>query len=205
MRNHPQRKPAPNTDVRADDLKEQTDAALVVRIARWDQQALAEAYRRHSGGVLALARRVVGSSALAEEIVEEVVLRLWNKPERFDPGRGTLRAFLLADTHGRSVDVVRSESARTNREDRDGRVALVPEYDLQRELDDVIVAEQVRDALAGLNDGERDAIELAYFGGLSYREVAIRLGEPEGTVKSRIRTGLTRLRAGLVAAGIEVS
>nr|MBA3655642.1 sigma-70 family RNA polymerase sigma factor [Actinomycetota bacterium] len=93
------------------DLKELSDAALVVSIARRDQDALAEAYRRHSGAVFALARRVLDSAAQAEEVVQEAFVRLWTRPERFDPGRGSLRSYLLTEAHSRSVDLIRSESA----------------------------------------------------------------------------------------------
>jgi RNA polymerase sigma-70 factor (ECF subfamily) len=187
-----------------EDLREVSDAALVVAIGRWQEDALAEAFRRHSGAVLALARRVLSDSARAEEVVQEVFTRLWNSPERFDPGRGSLRSFLLAQSHGRSVDLLRSDSARRRREDREAQRGVLAAYDLEREVNDVIVAEQVRDAVAELTDGERRAIELAYFGGHTYREVAVLLQEPEGTVKSRIRSGLSRLRNSFQEAGVEV-
>ena len=85
-----------------DDLQQASDAALVVAIGRWRQDALAEAYRRHGGAVFALAGRVLGDRALAEEVAQEVFLRLWDHPDRFDPNRGSLRSFLLAQCHGRS-------------------------------------------------------------------------------------------------------
>jgi RNA polymerase sigma-70 factor (ECF subfamily) len=131
-----------------------------------------------------------------------VFLRLWNEPDRFDPQRGSLRAYLLAQAHGRSVDFIRSETSRRNREERDARLSAESGYDLEREVWDLAVADHVRDALESLSDGERSAIELAYFGGHTYREVARLLDEPEGTVKSRIRSGLGRLRSSLVDAGI---
>jgi RNA polymerase sigma-70 factor (ECF subfamily) len=184
-------------------MKETSDAALVVAVGRWNQDALAEVFRRHSGAVFALARRVLQSPAHAEEIVQEVFVRLWDQPERFDPARGSLRSYLLSQTHGRSVDLVRSELAQRRRQDGEVQSAVAADYDLEREVGDVIVAEQVRDALACLTDGERAAIELAYFGGRSYREVSTLLNEPEGTIKSRIRTGLRRLRGALADAGIE--
>lgn len=184
-----------------DDLKEASDAALVVAIARWRHDALSEAFRRHSGAVFALARRVLNDGARAEEVVQEVFLRLWNAPERFDPSRGSLRSYLLAHAHGRAVDAVRSDSSRRHREEREALRASVSAYDLEREVGDVIVAEHVRDAVATLAPGERQAIELAYFGGHTYREVAMILDEPEGTIKTRIRTGMTRLRQGLTDAG----
>lgn len=184
-----------------EDLRDSSDAQLVVAIGRFRQDALGEAYRRHAGASFGLAQRILGNRPLAEEVVQEVFLRLWNEPEKFDPARGTLRAFLLAQTHGRSVDLVRAESARRAREERDARRTAEAGYDLEREVEDLALAEHVRDALGELNDGERAAIELAYFGGHSYREVATMLGEPEGTVKSRIRVGLRRLRDTLVESG----
>ncbi len=185
-----------------DDLGDLSDAALVVAIGRWHREALAEAYRRHSGAVLALARRVLGDSPRAEDVVQEVFTRLWNNPERFDPARGSLRSYLLAQSHGRAVDLVRSDSSRRRREDRDAQRAVVADYDVEREASDVIVAEQVREAVGRLGKDERQAIELAYFGGYTYREVAQLLRQPEGTVKSRIRTGMTRLRGHLAEAGV---
>lgn len=184
------------------DLHDVSDAVLVIAISRYDQQALAEAYRRHAGAVYGLARRLLANSAMAEEIVQEVFLRIWNQPDRFDPSRGSLRAYLLAQCHGRSVDMLRSETARRNREDRDVRRTAEGGYDLEHEVLDLAVAERVRTAMSLLAEGERHAIELAYLGGHTYREVAVLLGEPEGTIKSRIRSGLKKLRVELVDAGI---
>lgn len=184
-------------------LAEASDAGLVVAISRYNQDALAEAYRRHAGAVFGLARRLLSEPALAEEIVQEVFLRLWNEPDRFDPGRGTLRSYLLAQCHGRSVDLLRSETSRRAREEKDLRRTAEAGYDLEREVWDLAVADHVRDAIDRLPDGEREAIHLAYLGGHTYREVAVLLDQPEGTVKSRIRSGLKHLRGELVAAGIE--
>jgi RNA polymerase sigma-70 factor (ECF subfamily) len=188
----------------AESFRDMSDSALVVVIGRWEQDALAEAYRRHSGAVLALARRVLGDGARGEEVVQEVFTRLWNNPERFDPERGSLRAYLLAQSHGRAVDLLRADSCRRQREVRDSQRAVVADYDLEREVADVIVAEQVREAVGRLRTEERAAIELAYFGGHTYREVARLLGQPEGTVKSQIRIGMVRLRDNLIEAGIDI-
>jgi RNA polymerase sigma-70 factor (ECF subfamily) len=201
MNVHPDADPLRTDDMRRD-FADASDAALVVAIARYRQDALAEAYRRHAGAVFGLAKRLLADQARAEEIVQEVFLRLWNEPDRFDPDRGTLRSYLLAHTHGRSVDVVRSDTSRRAREERDAAMAADGGYDVAHEVWDLALAGHVRQAMASLQPGERAAIELAYFGGRTYREVAEVLGEPEGTVKSRIRTGLRRLRGELVDAGV---
>ena len=182
------------------ELQDASDAALVFAVSRYQQEALAEAYRRHGGAVFGLARRLLGDAAVAEETVQEVFLRLWNQPEKFDPTRGSLRAYLLAHCHSRSVDVLRSDSARRRREERDAQRTAEAGYDLEHEVWDLTVAEHVRSAVMALPEGERAAIELAYFGGHTYREVAMMLEEPEGTVKSRIRSGLRRMRDTLVDA-----
>jgi RNA polymerase sigma-70 factor (ECF subfamily) len=186
----------------SEDLTQCSDAVLVVAISRYRQDALAEAYRRHAGAVFALAKRLLLDAALAEEVVQEVFLRIWNQPEKFDPERGTLRSYLLAQCHGRSVDLLRSETSRRQREERDARRTAEKGYDLEHEVVDLTVAERVKEALERLPEGERAAITLAYFGGHTYREVADLLDEPEGTVKSRIRAGLRRLRTDLVGAGV---
>ncbi len=185
-----------------DGLQEASDGALVMAIARYRQEALAEAYRRHGGAVFALARRLLADGAMAEEVVQEVFLRLWSQPDRFDPERGSLRSYLLAQSHGRAVDLLRSETSRRRREEREARATAEAGYDIEREVLDIAVGEHVKDVLIKLPADERQAIELAYFGGLTYRQVASKLDQPEGTVKSRIRSGLRRMRADLVDAGI---
>lgn len=183
------------------ELREASDAVLVLAIARYQDDALAEAYRRHGGAVYALAKRLLHDTALAEEIVQEVYLRLWDAPDRFDPDRGSLRSFLLAHCHGRSVDLIRSETARRGREERDVRRTAEGGYDLEHEVVDLAVAHRLRGVLRELPEGEREVILLAYFGGHTYREVATLLDLPEGTVKSRIRNGLRRMRGELVSTG----
>jgi RNA polymerase sigma-70 factor (ECF subfamily) len=185
-----------------DRFEDASDAVLAVAIARYDQAALAEAYRRHAGAVFGLARRLLVEPALAEEIVQEVFIRLWHDPARYDPERGTMRSYLLTQTHGRSVDLLRADISRRKREERDARRTAESGVDIEREVWDLTTAEQVRDSLAALPPDERAAIELAYWGGYTYREVAARLDQPEGTIKSRIRSGLGRLRGQLSAAGI---
>ena len=181
---------------------EVSDAQLVTSIARYSEVALAEAYRRHGGAVFGLAKRVLHNATEAEDVTQEVFLRLWNEPDRFDPARGSLRSFLLAQAHGRAVDAVRSSSSRRARETRDALRTAEGAYDMQREVWDLAVADQVATAMGELPQEERRAIELAYFDGRTYREVAQLLDQPEGTVKSRIRNGMRRMRAVLADAGV---
>lgn len=203
---HPTGGSVPNTWHRmdAETLSSASDAVLVIAISRFDERALAEAYRRHAGAVFALSRRLLNDATLAEEVVQEVFLRLWNAPDKFDPERGALRSYLLAQSHGRSVDLLRAEGARRRREERDAQRTAEAGYDLEHEVLDMAVAERVKIAMGQLHDNERRAIELAYLGGHTYKEVAVMLGEPEGTVKSRIRSGLKKMRGLLDASDAEV-
>jgi RNA polymerase sigma-70 factor, ECF subfamily len=180
-----------------------SDAQLVTAVARYSEVALAEVYRRHGGAVYGLARRVLNNESEAQDVTQEVFLRLWNQPDRFDPGRGSLRAFLLAQSHARAVDAIRSLNARRAREAKDAQRTASAEYDVSHEAWDLALADKVSGALADLPKDERRAIELAYFDGRTYVEVAELLDAPEGTIKSRIRNGMRRMRATLVEAGIQ--
>jgi RNA polymerase sigma-70 factor (ECF subfamily) len=133
-----------------DNLREAGDAALVVAIGRWREDALAEVYRRHGGAAYALALRLLNDRQLAEEVLQEVFLRLWNTPERFDPERGSLRSYLLAQTHGRAVDLLRSERSRRQREEREARQTAEAGYDLELEVWDLTVADRVKQVVAVL-------------------------------------------------------
>lgn len=154
---------------------------------------MAEIHRRPMAAPSSVLPGVLYDQRLAEEVAQEVFLRLWREPERFDPSRGSLRSFLLSITHSRAIDLLRSETSRRAREERARRRADGG-YDLEQEIFDVTTAENVRGAVSKLPDPERKAIELAYFGGHTYREVAAIMKEPEGTVKSRIRSALRRMR-----------
>jgi RNA polymerase sigma-70 factor, ECF subfamily len=185
------------------DIGSLSDAALIVAVARYNESALAEVYRRHGGSVHALAMRILGSDGRADDVTQDVFVNLWNRPERYDPARGSLRGFLITVAHGRAVDRLRSDTARSEREQRSARETATAGYDIDSQVWDLAVADHLRDALAALPDRERRPIEMSYFGGHTYREVADLLGEAEGTIKGRIRAGLTRLRAAMAQSGIE--
>ena len=181
-----------------------TTPTLARAVGAHDDRALAELYRRHVGPCLGLARRVLGDRTLAEEVVQEVFVRTWRDPERFDaePRARCARSCSRRCTAA-SVDLLRAESARRAREERE---ALRQPERRHRSRTRGHAAHRGRGGPRArsptLSDGEREAIELAYFGGHTYREVAVLLEQPEGTVKSRIRAGLLRLRAALIEAGV---
>lgn len=177
---------APLSDLNPD------DAALVARIGAGDRDALAEAYHAYGGAVKSLAYRVLRDMTLAEDVVQETLVSLWQAPEKYDPARASLRTYLLTIGHRRAVDTVRSEQARSNRQERQ-QPPDPRHYDLEDEVWVRRLGSQVREALTHLSEDEQRAISLAYFGGLSYVEVARQLDAPEGTVKSRIRSGMKKL------------
>lgn len=178
------------------------DHELCLAIRDRSDAALAETYRRHSAAVFGLARRLTHNRSLAEDVVQEVFVRLWNNPTKFDPARGSLRSFLLAHTHGRSIDIIRSESSRRRREDNEATLTANAGPSIDEEVWQLTLADKVQQTLTSLPETERSVIELAYFGGLTYREVAAHLDLPEGTVKSRIRSGLKRLKLRMAEAGL---
>lgn len=181
-----------------------SDAELVAEVVNRDEAALAALYQRHGAAVWGLARRVTNDPQAAEEVVQTVFVDLWSSPQRFDPSRGAVRSWLLAQAHGRAVDVVRSETARRRRQNRDAQLAAAvpPSAEVEVAVHAAALATHVRRAVDALPAGEREAILLAYFGGHSYRETALLLDQPEGTVKSRIRSALHNLRRTLTAEGV---
>jgi RNA polymerase sigma-70 factor (ECF subfamily) len=160
------------------------------------EAALGEVYRRYGQKVYRTAFGILRRSELAEDVTQEVFVRIWQRPERFDPSRGTLGGFLQLDAHGRSVDLLRSEKARAEREIREQQLSAASNSpaSLEEEVMKRISSERIRDALQTLDADERLPIALAFFQGHSYRRVAEALDLPEGTVKSRIRRGLNRLQ-----------
>jgi RNA polymerase sigma-70 factor (ECF subfamily) len=193
---------AANGSGRARRLDELDDAALVVEIQRRRPEAVEILWRRHSSVVLGVARRVSGNGAAAEEVLQEVFLRLWRAPDRFDPTRGALRSFLLMEANGRAIDAIRSDTSRRGLETRTKAPETTEADPVAAEVWNAAIADHLRDALDSLPDGEREAIELAYYGHHPYKDVATILGVPEGTVKSRIRAGLSRMRDRLVAVDL---
>ena len=173
-----------------------TRCVLVERLAAGDGEALAEAYDTHAPSVLAVARRVLGGSDAASDVVQDVFVELWCHPERYNPSLGSLRTYLTLLARHRACDVVRSELRRIGREERHRR--MVPEQRSPlppEQVADADTACVVRDAVQSLPQEQREVVELAYFGGLSYRDVADRVGIPEGTAKSRIRLALAKLES----------
>jgi len=175
---------------------------LLVLIARGDQRAFEAFYGQVAGSVLGLVRRIVRDPAQSEEVTQEVLVEVWRTASRFDPARGSARSWVLAMAHRRAVDRVRSAQSAVDRDDRAGRDARQPAYDEVAELvESRLEQEQVRRALTTLTQLQREAVTLAYYGGYTYREVAELLDVPLGTVKTRLRDGLIRLRDYL---GVEV-
>lgn len=184
-----------------DDLESQSDEDLVAAVANASESALEEIYRRYGRAIYATARRLLGDDGLAEDILQEVMVRLWDRPHSFDPSRGTLRTFLLVLSRNRCIDVLRAGRSRAARE-RSGYDVVVDVRSVGERLDEEETRVGVSRALESLPPTQRQAIELAYFDGLTYRHIAKMLNVPEGTIKSRIRLGLAHMRAA-VAADVE--
>jgi RNA polymerase sigma-70 factor, ECF subfamily len=175
-----------------------TTEELLVAVAGGDQLAFEKLYERVSPQVLGVALRVLRDRSLAEEVTQEVLVEVWRKAARFDPERGSGSGWITTLAHRRAVDRVRSEQASRDRDDRVSRRDEARAFDeVADEVQIRLDHWQVRRALATLTERQREAIELAYFGGHTYRDVARVLGIPEGTAKSRLRDGLLRLRAAL--------
>ncbi len=171
---------------------------LLVATASGDEAAFEVLVGRIRPQALRVARGVVRDPAMAEEVAQEVLTEVWQKADRFDPDRGTVVGWVATLARRRGVDRVRSEQAGRNRDDRVARRNQERDFDVVADEVEVRLEHwQVRRALADLSDRQREAIELAYFGGHTYRDVARVLGIPEGTAKSRLRDGLLRLRESL--------
>jgi RNA polymerase sigma-70 factor, ECF subfamily len=183
--------------------EEATDAELITTLLSCGDAGLAELYRRYGDAVYGVARRVLRSSSEAEDVTQEVFLRLWRHPDRFDSARGSLRSFLLTQAHARAVDTIRTLNARRLREQGDAHLLGGIEHDIFHAYWEMKRFDYVERALEEIPAEERVAIELAYFDEHTYIEVAEILNQPEGTIKSRIRNGMRRMREALVDAGIQ--
>jgi RNA polymerase sigma-70 factor, ECF subfamily len=176
------------------DQQNRGDGDLAARIAAGDQGVLEELFRQFAGAVKSVAFRVIRDETLAEDVVQDTFIGIWKAPEKYDPSRGSLRTFLLTIAHRRAVDIIRSEEARTRRELRPPEPDF---FDLEDEVLTRRLSGDVRAALVDLSQEEKEAISLAYFAGLSYVQVARHLDTPEGTIKSRIRSGMRKLATSL--------
>ena len=185
----------------ARDLAHLSDEALVALVARADDGALAELYDRFGHVAHGLALRVVRDPALAEDAVQEAFLGVWRSATRFVPERAKASTWILTVVHRRAVDIVRREEPR-----RAEPLEAAPQQSANLTEDEAWLRLQrtrVQEALRKLPDQQREALELAYFGGFTQSELADRLGEPLGTIKSRMFTGLARLRELLADPGRE--
>jgi RNA polymerase sigma-70 factor (ECF subfamily) len=183
----------------------ETDLRLLDGVAAGDSDALALLFDRHGAAVLGLLTRMLGRSGEADEVLQEVFLWLWAHPRRFDSARSSLRGWLLVLARSRALDVLRADRSRRAREEgveRDRPTVLEPlpltnleERERQRRL---------RAALVTLPEEQRRCIELAFFAGLSHTQIATRLEQPLGTVKSRIQLGMAKLRVALAPLALEL-
>lgn len=181
------------------------DGVLVARLAAGDDEALAEIFDRFAPLLYGLARRVTGDRDVAEDVVQEVLTNLWVHPDRFDPARGSLRAFLGVQAHRRSVDAVRSQVRRNARDARLEATAPVERGSSAEATDTVDIVDLVRQAIGRLPGPQRQAVELAYYRGCTQSELASVLGIPEGTAKSRLRLAHAKLSDWLAPEFLEMA
>jgi RNA polymerase sigma-70 factor (ECF subfamily) len=171
-----------------------TDHALVVRMRGHDEEALASLYDRHAGLVFTLARRIVGDRALAEEVLQDAFFRCWSEAEQYDPARGSVAAWLMGVARNRAIDLLRSRSHQARLRETS---TLSPVLGGESPGGGSVLREIVSSALAALSTEQREAIELAYYGGLTQSEISHLRATPLGTVKTRMRSALDRLRTTL--------
>lgn len=176
--------------------------SLLDRVARGDQPAFETLYTAVAGAVLGLVRRVVRDSAQSEEVTQEVLVEVWRCASRFDARQGSALAWIMTLAHRRAVDRVRSAQASAVRDYKAGIRSHTPAFDeVSEQVERRLEREQVRRCLDGLTELQRESVTLAYYRGYTYRETAEVLGASLGTVKTRLRDGLIRLRDCLGVAG----
>jgi RNA polymerase sigma-70 factor (ECF subfamily) len=167
------------------------DMRLIARIRAGEQGAMSELYDRYSSVVYGVALRVLQDAAAAEDVLQDIFLQLWRKPDAFDSSRGSLVAWLAVIARHRSIDRLRQRRPETDIEE----VVIAGDSDLRDETERTLVIEKIRSALTDMNADQRKALEMAYFQGLTHVEIAEKTGEPLGTIKTRIRSGLQSLRS----------
>jgi RNA polymerase sigma-70 factor, ECF subfamily len=189
----PGHRPRPGPEPAGGEGRDEDLAEVLARVARGDHQAYETVYSELAGPVYGVIRQVLRDPAQSEEVAQEVLLEIWRTASRYDPDKGSPPAWALTIAHRRAIDRVRSETASTRREHK---IALDPSD--EDEVADAVQAsleqQRVRRCLDGLTPIQREAVTLAYYGGYSYPQVATLLGIALGTVKTRIRDGLIRLR-----------
>ena len=174
---------------------DRTDEVLVDLVARGDGEAFEVLYDRHASAVYGMVRQVLRDPAQSEEVTQEVLVEAWRTAARFDESRGSVRAWLITMARRRAIDRVRAVQAAGSREVRAASANHTPEFDhVSEAVETRLEQERVRRCLGGLTRLQRESIELAYYGGYTQREVSDLLGTPLGTVKTRLRDGLIRLR-----------
>ncbi len=168
---------------------------LLQRVASGDREAFAQLYDRTAARVFGLVKRLLRDHAQSEEVTQEIYLEIWQSATRYDTSKGGAIAWMLTMAHRRAVDRVRASQASRDRDQRIGIRDFAPEYDSVAESVEVrIESERVKEAMMRLTELQRQAVQLAYFGGFSHSEVATMLSVPIGTVKTRLRDGMIRLR-----------
>jgi RNA polymerase sigma-70 factor (ECF subfamily) len=169
--------------------------ALLGRVARGDERAFEMLYDQAAPSVYGLAKRMLRDLALAEEVMQEVMLEVWRTAPRYDPERGGAMAWITTIAHRRAVDRVRREQTAYDHETQAGRREFLTAYDpVPERVEELLEHERVRRCLGSLTALQRETLTLAYYGGYSYREVAKLVGAPPNTVRSRMRDGIIRLR-----------
>ena len=166
------------------------DTALVSAIQDGDQSAMATLYDRYSSIVYSVALRVLADTGAAEDVLQEVFMQLWRNPTAFDASRGSLGAWLAVITRNRSIDALRKRRSETDIDE----VIVSVQPDLASEAERTRALEKVRGVLGSMPVSQRTALELAFFEGLTHTEIAGKTGEPLGTIKTRIRSGLLTIR-----------
>lgn len=168
-----------------------TDWSLLERVVRKDESALSELYDRYSGLVYSEARRILRDEGAAEEILQDLFYQIWQTASRFDPQRGSLAGWLVVVARNRAISKLRRKSGKGEELPQN---AVDLRVDLETSSSQNLLVEKVRRVLSGLPEGQRAAVEYAYFEGMSHSEIAEKTGEPLGTIKTRIRSAMETLK-----------